>query len=157
MKNNLNYNQNINVFSNDISYQNNMYPNIMLDETPQQKNNIYQQNFNNNNNNNFDKDKKVSTFGLDTQNQVEQQNQQNNIFSLLNSFQNNGNPLSSLLPLLLQNNFSQTNIMDTVGKLPQFSGQNGANLINILSNITNKKESQIENKIEKYKVIKELD
>ncbi len=95
---------------------------------------------------------------VNSQNLKENENStQNDLSELLNTFQNTNNPLQNILKTLMSNNMSNANLMDTIAKLPQISGQNGANLINVLSNLSNKKSLQNEDKIEKYKVIMELD
>lgn len=130
----------------DVNYLNNMYPQTMLDDK-----NTYQ-------NCNETLTQKAQIQGVENEQKREtnQASLQENLTSLLQNLQG-GNNLSSLLPMLLQGNLQNSSIMGTMANLPPISGQNGANLINILSNLSNKKSPQDEDKIEKYKIIKDLD
>lgn len=131
----------------------NLYPAFMLDEK-NPKNHSKVQNFRFEN----------GTYEQEVDNTKTSQDansNQNNLNNLLGSIQSLDNPLTAILPMLLQNNLNVGNFdfLKTNGNTPPIFGQNGANLINLLSTLSNNKTTNKndENKIKKYTIIKDLD
>ncbi len=150
-----------------FDYIKNMYPSTMLDEerkigtlehiSPLQEENAQNGGGNHYNEPNFDNKQNSQKSEPTT---PIQNNDMTNLISTLSQNVTQNNPLASLLPLLLQGNLGGGNnadVLNLVTKLPQFQGQIGANLINMLSNFTKNSSEKTVKNFEEYKVIKELD